>query len=71
MGQFLCCGRANSLSPTSIFLFQINRFIPKLNSSESNNLSNNINTDINNKNNLKENLNSEKGKYKFIFYDIK
>ncbi len=79
MGNNFCCGKSNS-PLTNNFLFQINRFIPKSNSNsnsnlDSNNFSNNINldniNDNNNNNNLKENLISEKGKYKFLFYDIK
>ena len=91
MGQYSCCRKSESFSPSNQFLLQINRYIPKSkNQYELDNLSNNncelfnlssnldnnnINLENNNKSfnmakDLKENLSSNKGKYKFLFYDI-
>ena len=85
MGQICCCRKLINLPSKNQFLFQLNRFIPKNQDClETNNDANDIlNTSSISGNsnleqienyqdpkNLKENLTSEKGIFKFLFYDI-
>lgn len=71
MGQSSCCCRKKNTFPslTNNYLFQINRFIPD-NDSKSDVNAKEYNNIINNES-LTENLNPKKGKYIFLFYDIK
>lgn len=83
MGQLFCCRKAINFQTKNHFLFQLNRFIP--NSINDNNDILNFTSNSNNSHNeykikkynyhykgqcFKENLNSEKDKFKFLFYDI-
>lgn len=86
MGQFCCCRKLINLPIKNQFLFQLNRYIPKNEEDfleKDNDVNDILNTSsISGNNNLeqienyqdpknlKENLTSEKGIFKFLFYDI-